>query len=508
MKQFKIILLIIAVLFLSTKLNSQELFGIECGTVSNNSEQLSNPFYGLYKTIRTDTAYNGVTPSDAVFPVIIVFVQFKNDINYSDWKTDSAPSYYSTMIAQVRNNNPSWWEAYNPETQSISSYWAEVSRGKLHIIGNAYSIVLDSDVNYYNSLGNQVAEITINAEIWQKLDGYIQDWSAYDKWSYTSVNNEIKFIYQRDNKIDMIYKIHKTVGNCLKNYDGYSSLATESNLNSSFIVQDSIYILYGWYQSGSGLTVSRLHKKNDIIGTITHEHGHYLYASGHLVHGKMVYICGFDYFYSPYEMILNGYMKPRYGSYGNYESLGDYSSRNAGDGEILKVRIDSINFDEYFLIANRRKVSKWDRVMLGDTTKYDIFSESDYGKGIYIYHVFDGIREIAGNPSVPHDLECADGLWQWTNLGKVGIVDLNCWTGFNFYQFRRDSVIYEHDQVSIGENTFRGDGISLNFLYFDTTANVNKYNTNIFGIGQRPSNNCLLGTDRLYTNSEEYYTNN
>lgn len=180
MKQFKIILLIIAVLFLSTKLNSQELFGIECGTVSNNSEQLSNPFYGLYKTIRTDTAYNGVTPSDAVFPVIIVFVQFKNDINYSDWKTDSAPSYYSTMIAQVRNNNPSWWEAYNPETQSISSYWAEVSRGKLHIIGNAYSIVLDSDVNYYNSLGNQVAEITINAEIWQKLDGYIQDWSAYD----------------------------------------------------------------------------------------------------------------------------------------------------------------------------------------------------------------------------------------------------------------------------------------------------------------------------------------
>lgn len=285
MKQFKIILLIIAVLFLSTKLNSQELFGIECGTVSNNSEQLSNPFYGLYKTIRTDTAYNGVTPSDAVFPVIIVFVQFKNDINYSDWKTDSAPSYYSTMIAQVRNNNPSWWEAYNPETQSISSYWAEVSRGKLHIIGNAYSIVLDSDVNYYNSLGNQVAEITINAEIWQKLDGYIQDWSAYDKWSYTSVNSEIKFIYQKDNKIDMISKIHKSVGSCLANFDGYSQLVNNPNNNSGYyIVQDSIYIHYCWGCGGSGLTVSRLHKKNDIIGTITHEHGHYLYASGHLVH--------------------------------------------------------------------------------------------------------------------------------------------------------------------------------------------------------------------------------
>jgi len=510
------IIFVTSLLLFTADIYSQNIFnGINCGTVNKNVPQFNpgynsaEPFYGIFKTNRTDTSYNGLTPPDAVFPVIVVFVQFLDDEDYEDWPRNRPPRYIDSVIAPDKRTFPNWWEAYNSESESISSYWSEVSRGKLHVVGKAFSVVLKYPASHYDSMGYVAAEREINSEIWKSLDEQISDWSLYDKWSFTSVLGNIKFLYEKDNTVDMIYKIHKSVGRCLANYNGYSQLAFQDlNATGHFILQDSIKIYYGWGCAGSGLTVSRLHGKYDIIGTIGHEHGHYLFAAGHIVHGKMVYVCGFDYFYSPYEMIYNGYMKPRYGSYGNNQSLGDYSSRNSSEGEILKVRIDSIQRDEYFLIANRRKVSKWDRVMLGDTTMYDVFAESEYGKGIYIYHVFNGIQDINGNPSVPHDLECADGLWQWSFLGNKGIVDLNCWTGYGFALFRRDSVIYENDSVSIGKNTYKGDGVSLNRKITDSASNSYTYTTNMFGVGQRPSNNCLLGTDRLYTNSEEFYTSN
>lgn len=82
----KLILVIIA-LFLTNSMKSQTLQEFTCGftqpTGGNNA--VSNPFMGLYKPVRTDLSGDSSSPSGAHFPVIVVFVQFQNDINGINW---------------------------------------------------------------------------------------------------------------------------------------------------------------------------------------------------------------------------------------------------------------------------------------------------------------------------------------------------------------------------------------------------------------------------------------
>jgi len=72
---------------------------------------------------------------------------------------------------------------------------------------------------------------------------------------------------------------------------------------------------------------------------------------------------GLDGFYSPYDMILSRYMIPYTINFTTTSyTLDDYSSRNNDTiGNILKIPIQG---NEFFLVVNRSKVSKWDRVML------------------------------------------------------------------------------------------------------------------------------------------------
>ncbi|MFA7361669.1 MAG: T9SS type A sorting domain-containing protein [Candidatus Kapaibacterium sp.] len=479
---------------------AQSPYESSCGSTLFQASQLPlNPQDGFFKPNRTDTINGSPISSSSYFPVLIVFVQFLDDANDNIWPNTcdtSGPIYRDSLIADIKNNNSNWWNAYDQNKETFSNYFLQLSLGRFHVLGKAYSVRLDSNASYYRNTGVGIA--AMNVEIWNKLNQkYSINWAWYDKWSWNGTN----FEYGSDNNVDFIYKIHKTTGGVLPEYDGYSSLD-----GSDFKVDTLRWIRSGYGYTSSGITCARNLMKNNVTGICIHEHGHYTFSNGHLIYGRNSYAIGVEAFYSPYEMILSGYMTPRTATFGQSNILGDYSSRSNNDGEVIKVPISET---EFFLLANRSKVCYWDRLMLGDTAFYDPYNTSDYGKGLYIYHVFDGIYRPTADWCSPHDLECADGYYRWEATGWAS-VDMNCWTSGNVWKtYNKAEVLYENDPSLHGThllNTLKGDGLSLHdFFSYNSNGSPNGY-TIKHSFGDPPVDNCHLGTNRIFTTNEELYT--
>ena len=99
MKKLFLTILIIGV-FSSEKVTSQINF--DCGTLpKTNVNNFSVPFEGYYKPNRTDTLNGVALPEDAVLPVLVVFVQFKNEASdpRHTWDTNSAPIYLDSLFS-------------------------------------------------------------------------------------------------------------------------------------------------------------------------------------------------------------------------------------------------------------------------------------------------------------------------------------------------------------------------------------------------------------------------
>jgi hypothetical protein len=479
---------------------AQSPFEITCGNSLFQTNQLPlNPQDGFYKPNRTDTINGVPIPGSAYFPVLIVFVQFLDDQSYDIWPNTcdtSGPIYKDSMIAYDKVFNSNWWNAYDQNKETFSNYFIQLSRGRYHVLGQAYSVRLDHNASYYQTYG--YGYDTMNVHIWNKLnEKYPIDWSWYDKWSWNGTN----FEYGPDNNIDFIFKIHKSTGGVLPEVDGFSKLD-----GSDFKVDSLRWIRPNYYYDGSGITCARRITKDGIAAVCIHEIGHYTFSGGHLVYGHNMYGMGFDAFYSPYEMILSGYINPRDASFGQTNNLRDYSSRSNDGGEIIKVAISST---EFFLLANREKVCYWDRVMLGDTAFYDPYNTSDYGKGLYIYHVFDGIYRPQEIYSVPQDMECADGYYRWEATGWAS-VDMNCWSSGKVWKtYNKAEVLYENDPSNFGSetvNTLKGDGLSLHDFFVRNDYGYPCGYSRQHDFGTPPSDNCQLGTNKIFTNNRELYS--
>jgi len=490
-------LIIIIFLTISSVVYSQSQYGFDCGFTDSsgalNSSIFGSSFTGLNKPIRTDLSGDSSSPSNSVFPIIIVFVQFKNDNNDWQWPTNSAPIYLDSLISQTKSYNSNWWDAYNEQTEPLSDYWLELSRGKFHVTGKAFSVVLDKFDYQYTT------DHELNLEVWRKINDSIPDWRVYDKWRDTTINNQKKFYYEPDGYVDMIYKIHKRYGGPLATYRGYAHLTASQYDYDSILVDttNQIKVGYGFRGKGSGLTLSWTARKHLILSVLPHEHGHYLYANGHITYGKVSYGPGADGYFSPYEMILLNYQSAdtvNFNSQVQY-SLKDYSSRDNSNGEILRVPIQGNN--ECFLIASRGRISKWDKPMLGDSSQIIGSYEynGNYGKGLYIYHVNDlGIIYPNGYNIQPQDEECADGIWYWSNRGQTQRYAWDagyCYNASSWTYYLRDSVSYNNDE---GWNYSPADGRSHAFPIWA-------------GIGKINSDACLMGTDRMHSNTAHIYPN-
>ncbi|MCB0727079.1 MAG: T9SS type A sorting domain-containing protein [Ignavibacteriae bacterium] len=107
-----------------------------------------------------------------------------------------------------------------------------------------------------------------------------------------------------------------------------------------------------------------------------------------------------------------------------------------------------------------------------------------------------GIIYPNGYDILAQDLECADGVWYWSNKGPAQRYSWDagyCYTTPRLWPvYTRDSVSYSNDQ---GWNLSPADGRSHDSAIW---AGIGKLNE---------TDACLMGTDRIYTNSTEIYSN-
>jgi len=283
---------ILAFLLLTVRTSeAQSPYETSCGSTLFQTSQLPlNPQDGFFKPNRTDTINGSPISSASYFPVLIVFVQFLDDASDNIWPNTcdtSGPIFRDSLIAYDKNNNPNWWNAYDQNKETFSNYFIQLSLGRFHVLGQAYSVRLDYTASYYQTAGITV----LNEHIWNKLNQkYPIDWAWYDKWSWNGTN----FEYGADNNIDFIYKIHKSTGGVLPEYDGYSSLD-----GSDFKVDTLRWIRSGYGYNSSGITCARNLKKDNIMAICIHEQGHYTFSNGHLIYGRNSYAIGIEQFLQP-----------------------------------------------------------------------------------------------------------------------------------------------------------------------------------------------------------------
>lgn len=512
------------VLFLN-RANAQHMPWIDCEMPVNNSP-VSSLIGGLNKPEKTHT-YSG-TSGSSVFPILIVFVEYQNDPYYQNdpiWPADSTgPVYMDNLLAYYRNNRygSEWWNAYSEQTAAISDYYMETSNGNLHVTGKAVHVIMDHDDNYYLNPFNGLKQF--NSDLYAKLEANTSiDWNYFDKWSY----NAGTFQYSQDSIIDMIYVVHRTWRN-LYSPNGYltpGSIAQlyESQQGVTHVLSNGKKINAGFYNLGSGCTFTTGRDGStprspfsmyNFVRTQAHELGHYLFGSGHGNYGVMaggdgvgLFAAG-DYRFNPWESEKLGYIQPTEVDFNtNDYTLDDFSSRNDGaPNKLLKVGVYGKwwGLNEYFLLAYRTGISKWDRPMAGDTTKGDVFRQinPEYGDGLYIYSYLDINNNMYYPPII--DMECADGLFNWEQSGTF-VPD---WVDPNnpsqvLKAYKKTSVSYVEDRRNIGGVEGK-DGRSVSTLV-DTMAGY--YVADKWG-GEGKNNTTLYGdgTDRIYTNDTSQWT--
>jgi hypothetical protein len=517
----KLNLLVIAFLFLiASNANSQFVPMLypnnanDCGTVGVSNAPL-NPndnFGGWHRPSRSDI---GNAPDWGYFPVLVVFVQFagEQDISGYGWHTtnDGQPDWMDSVISYNRISNSNWWDSYN--AFQLSDYYQEFSRGKLHVIGQCESVVLPETEAWYTSHGGSAK---VNKDVYDELisrAGAI-DWPFYDRWSTTA---DGEFSWGRDGSVDMMYLIFRTeplnvLGIGAEGFMPQGSATGE--VNGHYKVYDDgngtiVNISSGANSAGlnksSGLVVSGragITTRELFLEVAVHEHGHYLFGTGHITYSKMAKGAGREFSLSPWETIKLGYIIPKQVNYSAVNVLGDISSRygSAGqEGNIIEIPMDETRND-IFLIANRQKVSDWDRRMAGDTVPHEKGYlkniNPEYGKGIYIYHIQNGFYYPSWSDETRMDMECADGLWNWVQFGTAS----PDWSSTEVHPvFRRNTVSYNQDNPDPITSSQNRDGLSLSMVGSRPGGSVEMGTWYSIGKPHQYSPK-VNGTDRFYTN--------
>ncbi|HAY33581.1 MAG TPA: T9SS type A sorting domain-containing protein [Ignavibacteria bacterium] len=476
----------------------------ECGTQDfPNGPPVPNNFFGGYlKPHRTDLDNGNPSNSNATFNKLFVFIQFLDDTASSDeWPVGDPPVYMNKFLVKDKNNTVNFWENYRDS--SLSDYYQEISKGALHVTGEARHLITYHNWSHYQNMTKGYDTLLVEIYSRLKADTTIQ-WLKFDQWSRNDSNNN--YVYERDKYLDMMgLFFRKVIGQDFigaVGYPGYVPLMGPSDFILFANNNDTVKVGNARNKYGSGFVVKGTNVSGPLgfyrsMGIAIHEYGHYLFGNIHSSSGIMTSNGGMsinDLFMSGYERYKLGLLDTltvNFNQSGSY-SIKDVSGRN-GTGQspdfpqMLKVPITSTDF---FLIENRRKISKWDVYMLGDTARLDPFLYTgDYGKGIYIYHS----NNIGLDYSGQVDIECADGLWDWANFGY----EYPDWSNTSPVLVKMRSSL-----PGIVNNDFGG----LNSYYNADGISAGSSNVPMFSFGRKHEALNGPAIDRIYTNSNELWT--
>jgi hypothetical protein len=482
---FALILSILSVLSFEAKAQT------ECGTqdIVGSLPYVNDFFGGYFKPHRTDRDNGNPSPTDATLNMLFVFVEFTDEnIESGEWPIGHQPTYMGKFLVKDKNGSGNFWDRY--KDSSLSDYYQEISKGAFHVTGEArYLITNYPRTRYLYDTGY----VVLLNEIYTKLKNDLSiDWIKFDLWSRNNSTNN--YVYAKDKYLDMMGLFFRTSQNSrlfCANAAGYTPLC-----GPSFTIYatstDTVKISPDRSSIGSGfVAIGNLGPLgfNRAFGIAIHEYGHYLFANNHSTSGIMTSngeLSVNDLFMSGYEKYKLGLLDTLTVNFSNQSvyTIGDISGRN-GSPQILKVPISS---SEFFIIENRRKISQYDVYMLGDTSQNDPFRNTgEYGNGIYIYHSNSVNLNYAGNV----DIECADGLWNWSTFGY----EHPDWTDADTVQVKLrsslPSVINNDPGTTFFNSSTNADGISAGPW---------------FSIGKKHLSVGLTGTDRVFTNIKEYWT--
>ncbi len=369
------------------------------------------------------------------------------------------------------------------------------------MVGNCYSVRLPHTWEWYSGNGGLAQ---VNTDTYNDLEVQGVNWPLYDNWAF----KDNTFKYEKDGQIDMMFVFHRGWRPLSGLNPGSRATLFESTQGSRHVVSSGDTIVSGFGVDGSGCTFTPgvygygtslqipygPYAVESVVGLICHELGHYHFGFGHCSYGIMRgegAILGADYRHSPWETSKLGFITPTVVNFSNpFYGLKDFSSRNTGQGEVIQVPINGTN--EFFLIASRNRISRYDRIMMGDTTRGDInrIINPDYGIGLYIYHINGGYTY-----SPQTDQECSDGLYNWSLAGTFipdWIDPNNPVQQLNY--FTRSTVSYNND-ASLGSLT-NADQKSILYNGEYNWGSEGKSNTILYGDG----------IDRIYTNNEDIWT--
>jgi len=517
MTKKKIISIIIMMLIsISIKSQSYSPFGFECNMPEGQQIQVPSSFIGGY--FKPESIERYTSEQSAYFPVIIVYVQFPNDpgadVEWWPSANNQPPTYMGDILAEEKRTNTNWWNAYDENTETLSDFWMEASRGKLHLVGREVHVVLPYEFSYYSQFSNGIERT--REDLFNALATAIgSDWPLYDKWEKQGET----FVYggDGDGYVDMLYIVARSNPSGYFTANGVFYNCTHGN--EHMVYQNGpvqIKLRGSFSEIGSGFQIcgSPPLPKWAMVSFTGHEHGHYLmgpeqhYWEYHQPYSKVNNYQGYEEYLSPYELLRLGYHMPRVVDFSNESnySIDDFVSfDDHTESQILKVPIGSVSRNEFFILANRQHKSKFDHLMWGDTAhnnpyRYFEGEAVNYGKGVYIYHAYPGqIGE--GYPWSSHiDIECADGLYDWVQDGYAAPDwdPNNPWIPY----FKKSTVVYNMNDnggnYNSSQSLYRHDGLSLG--YYERG--------NWFGLGKKQIQINGDGTDRVWSNRTQNFNCN
>jgi M6 family metalloprotease-like protein len=278
-KVFKILFVLLFFLISPLSVNSQVL-------VSNcASEELLNS-----SPDNITGANQPLFPTSGTVKVLVIYCKFTDDYfdypPYSDlWpgSLNTLPAW--TLKTVARSTQEQWTDP------SITGYFSDMSRGRLHVIGDVCPVlIIPRLASYYYSkaVGSNISYLV--KEVLDKADPYV-NFSDYDHYDPEDYNHNNKYD-EPDGTADMIIICFRSIPigiSAIDNIGNYSGVASLTGSFGKFpgdqpyVIKDGIKIKAGI--RGSGTFQHSIFDPDGQLHIIAHEIGHYLFSGtiGHLL---------------------------------------------------------------------------------------------------------------------------------------------------------------------------------------------------------------------------------
>jgi M6 family metalloprotease-like protein len=351
-------------------------------------------------------------PASGTIKILIIYCKFIDDYfnypPYSDlWPGDlnTLPSW--TLKTVARNTQQAW------NDPSITGYFEDMSRGKLHVIGDVCPVLIIPRLpSYYYSkvAGSNISYLV--KEVLDKADPYV-NFADYDHYDPEDYNHNNKYD-EPDGTADMILICFRSIPIGISSIDNLGNYSGVASLTGSFgkfpgdqqyIVKDGIKIKAGIL--GSGTFQHSIFDPDGQLHIMLHEMGHYMFSRtiGHL-QGTGYYslmsgvgcgvMCGF-------EREVLGWVNPVTVSKNMFNvPLSDVITT----GCVYKIPIPNYphNYPLHLYAENYQSSSyytnRWLRGHAGLPTLQNT-----------------GVILTEANSSVYlSDIKCADGKWDWERI--------------------------------------------------------------------------------------------